>query len=390
MNFSFKLLSVLILSLLIFSCGSDSSNPYSFAIKGTLSNSNNEWILIQKLLPNGVETIDSVEIDDQGNFEMDFKSNQSPELFLLKVKNYPWRITLLMTQDETLTIKADALYLNQNYKVEGSEGSNKIRLLNETINQFMADADSIYFQYRTIAADSNTLDVRRLADSLLFQNYNQTYKFVRKFCIDNKDNLAGIIGLYSRYGEKLILDTDADFDVFEMVAKGNFSVNPTNSHALEINNFVKTKVANRDLKEEIEQNLMAGNKMPNFDLPNPEMKNLSLDNFKNDYLIVSFWISNHKTSWDNNAGLKMIKENFASDSLSIVSVGMDRDKLVWANTIALDKLNWYHVLADEKTFESFNLKSAPRLFFVSPMGIIISKDPSIDSLKVLVNQYIKK
>jgi hypothetical protein len=53
-------------------------------------------------------------------------------------------------------------------------------------------------------------------------------------------------------------------------------------------------------------------------------------------------------------------------------------------------LNWYHVLADEKTFESFNLKSAPRLFFVSPMGIIISKDPSIDSLKVLVNQYIKK
>lgn len=375
---------IFLFAILINSCGEENLKKYVFKVEGKLSNSNNEWVIIQKLLPIGFEKIDSVKLDDMGEFKMEFKSTQPNELFVFSVKNYPWRITLLMQDGETAKINGDALYINQNYKIEGSKGSEELMTLSNTINNFTEAADSIYFAYRKAAADSNTVELRRNADSLLLDNYQQTYKYVKEFCSKNKDNLAGIIGLYSRYGEKMILDFEEDFNLFEIVATNSKIKFPENIHVISLNEYIDEYTTKINHQEEIESSLEAGKKLPLIELPNPDGIFINTDSMKGKYLILSFWISKHKTSWENNAGLKAIYKDYSSDKLSILSVGMEKDKLSWVNTIALDNLKWNQVLATENTIETFNLKEEPRLFLINPQGIIMAKDINIDSLNTLL------
>jgi hypothetical protein len=335
-------------------------------------------------LPTGLETIDSVELDERGFFEMEFNTSQSAELFLLSVKNYPWRITLQMNDDETVKLTGDALYLNQNYKIEGSEGSEQLCALSQQINAFTAAADSIYFAYRKDAADSNSINFRVRTDSLLFDNYQKTYQFVKSFCDKNKANLAGIIGLYSRYGDKLILDQETDFELFKLVATHTKTTYSNNIHVIDLNSFVEKEEAQRLHLAEMEANLNPGKKLPLINLPNPNGKIINTDSMRGRFLILSFWSSKHKSSWEINEALKNIQKNFNPNQLVILSVGMEKDKLAWVNTITLDNLTWNHVLANEALYETFNLNEQPRLFLVDTSGFIMTKNIGIDSINSLL------
>lgn len=387
-----KLLKLSIVFWLIsslISCGHNDSKPYKFHISGKLSNSNNEWIIIQKLSPNGTTTIDSTMLEDDGSFSMEFNDEQSSELYILSIVKFPWKIALQLNDKEDVFLKGDAYYLNKKYEIEGSEGSKKLQILSSTIERYTDEADSIYFAYREQAADSSSLQLRKLTDSLLLNNYRGAYNFIRNFCLENKNNLAGILGLYSRYGQELILDDEKDFDIFGEVAAGTKSNFPDNIHVIKLNEVVDNRLANIEHSAEIEKNLSTGKVFPGFELQNPDGKKISTKDFLGKYLIVSFWLSKHKTSWDNNAGLKILRKKFNTEQVEMVSVGMDRDKLTWVNNIALDNLEWNNVLATDETLDNYNLKDTPRLFLIDPEGIIIGKDFTIDSLSNTIKTILK-
>ena len=102
-------------------------------------------------------------------------------------------------------------------------------------------------------------------------------------------------------------------------------------------------------------------------------------------MLIDFWHSQKQESWDIH---KLMKEYYPKlkHKMAFLSIAQDRDKLVWVNTISLDKLVWDHALAQEETFNTFNLKDNPRIFLVNPEGIIVAKDPGLDSLRILLEK----
>jgi peroxiredoxin len=253
----------------------------------------------------------------------------------------------------------------------------------------MSAADSIYFSYRRKVNDSNSIYIKPKTDSLLSNNYSKAYNYVRGFCLENKNNLVGIVALYSRYGESQILDYDIDFDVFEKVSKAVNISYPDNDHAINLKKFVDEKYRLIAHGEEVEQGLNAGNIAPEIIRPNPEGKQVELSSFRGHYLVLAFWSAAKKSSWEMNAGLKRIANEFKNKKVDILSVSMDKDKLQWVNTIALDHLRWNHVLSSESVENAYNLKDESRLFLIDKEGIILAKDISTDSLETLLNQLVK-
>lgn len=372
---------------MLLGCVND-KNINSFEINGDFSNSNNEWVVAYKLSPTNITKLDSVMLDDDGKFSMHLSTSHSPELILLKIKQYPERITLVAENEDVISIKGDALYLNKSYSAKGNKSTEALRHLAKSLNMAVNDADSIYLSYRNSVNDSNSVFLKNQTDSLLKDNHLKAYEFVRSFCLENKNNLAGIIGLYSRYGENQILDYDIDFDVFAAVSESINKQFPNNEHALSLKEFVDEKYQKIAHAEEIEKSLEAGHKAPDIIRPNPEGKEIELTSFQGKYLILAFWSSTEKASWDMNAGLKEIAKEYKNKKVALLSVSTDIDKLQWVNTIAIDHLKWNHVLSNDAIENAYNLKGKSRLFLLDTQGIIMAKDISTDSLRVLLNHEI--
>jgi len=379
--------SIMMSLIFITSSCKNNSKKYSFTVKGTLSNSNNEWVMISQLTPETSTLIDSVKLDDSGRFELKIKANQSPELFLLKVKDYPERITLLLEDDEVVDISGDALYLNKTYIVSGSKGSENIRNLNKGIKHFMSQADSVFFAYRSQKVKEDTIKPMQI-DSIMDSYFKKVHDFVADFCIQNKDNLASIIGLYSKYGDNLILDSKLDKEVFKTIGQAIFAKYPENTHAININKIVEELLQEEKRLAEVETTLNAGQPAPNLILNNPTGEKMDLSTFKGKNVILYFWYATNKDCWDVNKELKTIYRDYKDKDLEILSVSMDHDKLQWANTIALDNLAWKNVIADENTSKIYNIKDQPRLFLINSNGLIEAKDISIDSVKTYLQNQI--
>jgi len=373
---------------LLSGCG-NSGEMSHFVVKGKLSNSNNEWVIVYRLSPKKITKLDSIELDNTGNFEMNIQTTNSPELLLFKVKNYPERITLLANNKDIITISGDALYLNKTYSVTGNNGTIALRNLTKNLNEFMNAADSIYFSYRKTVNDSNNAILKIQTDSLLGENYSKTYGYVKSFCLTNKKSLVSVVGLYSRYGENQILDYNIDFDVFEAVSKSVNEAYPNNQHALNLKDFVDEKYRLIAHGEEVEKGLEAGHEAPDIIRPNPEGTQIDMTSFQGKYLVLAFWSATKKSSWDMNAGLKKIAQKFKNKNVNILSVSMDKDKLQWVNSIGIDHLNWNHVLSGEAVENAYNLKGESRLFLIDKKGMIIAKDITTDSLEILLNQVVK-
>ncbi len=372
--------------VLVFALACEHDEPkYSYFIEGQLSATNNDWVIVQKLLPTGAIGVDSVQPDERGNFSLEIETSDSNELFVLFVKKYPWRITLAMQNDEKAIINADAQYLHQTYSVSGSPRSQQLRKLAHSIESFSNYADSIYFLFRNSSSDS----LQHLSDSLLIQNQKDVHQFVRQFCIENKNNLAGLVGLYSRYNNQLVLDYDADFDLFETVWKSNSQTLGENVHVQSLGEFVEERRQIEIVRQETENNIALGKKLPTLILPIQDGKIINTDSIGGKPLIVAFWKSTNKDSWKLNEALKEIRKTHNTNKLNIVSVSTDNDKVQWSNTIRLDNLEWFHALCDPNYYQLFNLENhIPRVFVVDRQGIIISKDAHPDSLSTIVTRLM--
>ena len=382
-----RILLFLVSFALFAGCGNN-KEKISFTVKGKLSNSNNEWVVVYRLLPKKILALDSMQLDDSGNFNLIIHSNQTPELLLFKVNKYPERITLLTEDKDIITITGDALNLNKTYSATGNKGTKALRTLTHTLNKYINNADSIYLSYRRLVNDSNGTYLKKQTDSLLNNNYLKTYEFVVDFCKKNKNNLAGIVGLYSRYGENPILDYTIDFNIFSTVSKAINEQYPNNEHALNLKKFVDNKYQLLAHADEVEKGLEAGNKAPDIIRPNPEGEQIEMSSFQGKYLVLAFWSATKKASWDMNAGLKTIAKKYKNKKVALLSVSMDKDKLQWVNTIAIDHLKWNHVLSNESVDNAYDLKDESRLFLIDKQGVIIAKDLSTDSLDVLLNQAL--
>lgn len=177
-----------LLALFIFSCSGDNSN--TMTVSGKVKGLKKGTLYLQSIPDSILVTLDSLEIEGDGNFF--FKTElESPEIFYLyldKKDNNDMndRITFF-GEPGNITINTSWNTFDKNAKIEGSETNKKLEEYKKTMSRFNKRNIEIMQGAinREIPIDSLQLDsIQKISD----RNIRRGYAYALNFALNNKDS----------------------------------------------------------------------------------------------------------------------------------------------------------------------------------------------------------
>ena len=123
-------------------------------------------------------------------------------------------------------------------------------------------------------------------------------------------------------------------------------------------------------------------------------KKITLDTFKKQHLLVTFWASWDKASIKGMKNLQHVKESIKSKNFEILNIALDYDTIAWKNAIVNDSIVGYNV-CDNKAWNSelvskFDIDSLPYSILVSPYQRVIKYKIDTEKEIALIDSLTKK
>ena len=146
-------------AMMIASCDNN-----KFTVEGQINNAKDSVLYFENVGLEGIQVLDSVKLNDNGDFSFSEAANLAPEFYRLRISNQIINVSIDST--ETVQIKAEYPDMASNYTVSGSENCEKIKEL--TLKQMTLQSQVISLQQNT------TLGVNTANDSI--QSLINAYK----------------------------------------------------------------------------------------------------------------------------------------------------------------------------------------------------------------------
>jgi len=138
----------------------------------------------------------------------------------------------------------------------------------------------------------------------------------------------------------------------------------------------------------------------NFTAPNPEGKNISLDDIKGKVTVIDFWAAWCGPCRKENPNVVNIYNKYHADGLEIIGVSLDgrpnqnNAKEDWIRAIDQDGLPWYQVsnLAGfrDGIAQTYNVRSIPSTFILNEKGEIVAKNLRGAQLEAKIKELLGK
>jgi peroxiredoxin len=143
-----------------------------------------------------------------------------------------------------------------------------------------------------------------------------------------------------------------------------------------------------------------GSVAPNFTAPNPEGKNISLNDIKGKVTIIDFWAAWCGPCRKENPNVVNIYNKYHKDGLEIIGVSLDgrpnqgNAKQDWIRAIEMDKLPWYQVSNldgfRDKIARTYNVRAIPATFILNEKGEIVEKNLRGAMLEAKIRELLGK
>ncbi|MDA3910519.1 MAG: TlpA disulfide reductase family protein [Bacteroidales bacterium] len=380
------MIPILILSFaLVSACNntekeSDSEEASSLmTVKGQISNAENQTLLFQKLTPSKLVSIDSIQLDAEGNFHFSY-GNTVTDFYRLVMDNSS--IFLIADENETIEIKASGPHIGRDYTIKGSPES----LLAKEMNaQLVISADSLqalnrYYQSENAKPGVNTqalfTEVNEMANGL-FES-NKTY--LNNLIKEHNESLFIYLALYQTLGNNPIFGFPADEDLFDYVLAQLQEHHPESAFTQSL----KSDLNKMRMQAEQEQSTQQGgigidDIAPNITMENPEGEVKSLHDLRGQYVLLDFWAAWCRPCRMENPNILADYNKYKSENFTIFQVSLDKTHEDWVKGIQDDNLSqWTHV-SDLKYWNSeaaqmYGVQSIPASFLLDPDGKIIAKN----------------
>lgn len=131
---------------------------------------------------------------------------------------------------------------------------------------------------------------------------------------------------------------------------------------------------------------------PDFSMPDPTGKLVTLSSLKGKYILLDFWASWCKPCREENPTLVEAYKRYQKKGFEILGVSLDgaTQKQAWIKAIEQDGLTWTQ-LSDLKGFQSvagllYQITSIPQNFLIDPEGKIVAKNLRGDQLKIKLSE----
>ena len=119
-----KILTTIISAIALCSITACDQSP-KFSIEGNIENANDSVLYLEAITLDGVQKLDSVKLNSNGDFKFKAPAPAYPEFYSLRINQK--RINLAIDSTETIIVKASLPQMSTNYTVEGSKSCENIR-----------------------------------------------------------------------------------------------------------------------------------------------------------------------------------------------------------------------------------------------------------------------
>jgi len=361
----------------------------TFTINGVISKTENKTVYLNRVNVNTLVLIDSSKIRYNGRFSFRVTATE-PDFYQLGYSDKDF-ITILAEPGEKIELVFTGDNLSRDYAVEGSEGSEMVRMLDTRLARTKSKLDSLTKAYK-VASGEPGFDEK---GPLIENEYNEVLKEIRKknieFIITNIKSMASIKALYQRIDENAyVLYDPRDLQYMKIVSDslGHYYPNSKNVKALA-----------EDVKREMNQ--MYSRQLQNLAINSPEIKldpdlndingnRIALSSLRGKVVLLTFWSVESKECIGENLQLKDIYKAYKSKGFEIYQISIDEDEEKWKAEVRFDELPWINTREDDpsnpRNAMLYNVKAVPANYLYDRDGTIVGSNLHGRSLQIKLNQ----
>lgn len=372
-----KILISLSVILLLSFCDGNKKNT-SFQLKGTLSDSKAETLYLEKLGSAKQVIIDSVILDENGNFEF---TNYTPKIGFYRIKTNDKNFAMLVLDSaDKVTITGSVKDLGNTFKVEGSPETTIFIEYNNLSKSRDIKLDSLNKAFQLLM-ETNKIDSKRM-DSLsaIFETpYNS---IINQSNILMVDKISKNTNMYSSIMAIQALDPDKYSDLYKSLDAGLSKKFPNDKNVIMFHEVVERMLSTN-----------IGQFAPEISLPSPDGKEIALSSLKGKLVLIDFWASWCGPCRKEMPNVVKIYSKFKNKGFEIYGVSLDQDKEKWMEAITKDGINWPQV-SDLKYWDNvaariYNVQGIPYTVLIDKNGKIIAKNLRGQELEKKIAEVLK-
>jgi len=385
MKISRLLITGLFAGLIVAGC---SKKENQFTVSGNVSHAEGQTVYFEKLLVSSTKPLDSVKIEDDGNFE--FKGvTGNPAYYLLKLSDSKF-ITLLIDSLDHIEVNADAVNFERDYRVEGSLGSLLVKELTDQLNDTQHKLDSLRALHNLYRGNSDYAQMKEQWNQEAEQIKETQREFSKEFVMNNPFSMASVLALYQKFDPQTYVIND--LQTMRVAASALNSFYPESPHvkALYQNTIQLMK---EEQSAQVRQLIQEqGENSPDIVLPTPEGEEVALSSLRGEVVLLQFWSALDRNSRIFNQALVEAYSKYHNKGFEIYQVSVDDNRIEWVDAIDQDQLAWINVGDMEGSTlaaRAYNVQSVPFNYLLNEEGEIIAKNlkgPALDNaLSKLLN-----
>ena len=355
-----------------------------FNINGTITQAKDSVLYLENMSLSGPKAVDSVKLDENGNFEFKQKAPDAPEFYRLRIANQ--MVNLAVDSTENITVKAAYPTMSANYEVSGSEECTKIR-------------DLAYMQLAlqrqvTAIANSPALGVEAVEDSVT--KVLEVYKNKVKLNYIFKEPMKA----YSYYalfqtivlGNANILifnprSSKDDVKVFAAVATSWDTYFPKaerglNLHNIAIEGMKNVRIAENNVRQTISADKVKVAGVIDIALTDNHGRVRKLTDLKGKVVLLDFQAFAAEGSLKRIMMMREIYNKYHDRGFEIYQVSFDPEEHFWKTKTAA--LPWVSVWDENGTrsavLAQYNVQTLPTFFLIDRNNTLQKRDAQIKDL----------
>ncbi len=242
---------------------------------------------------------------------------------------------------------------------------------NEIFADYMDKSRELIQQAQSIQEDMQRADqatASALQDEM--QELQEEYKsFELTYIKEHPEALISVLLIGKGMGARAITAEEGQ-TLFDGLSD---NVKKTKAAKTILENLEKQKQA-----EANEKNTDVGAKAPDFSAPNPEGKELALNDVLGKVTLVDFWAAWCKPCRAENPNVLAVYNKYHDKGLNVIGVSLDKTAEAWKKAIADDGLPWNHVsnvaYFNDPIARLYNVNAIPAAFLLDENGVIVAKN----------------
>ncbi len=371
-----------VLGVAVLSLGSCSEKKFN--INGTITQAKDSVLYLENMSLNGPKAVDSVKLDENGNFEFKQKAPDAPEFYRLRIANQ--MVNLAVDSTESITVKAAYPTMSANYEVSGSEECAKIR-------------DLAYMQLAlqrqvTAIANSPALGVEAVEDSVtkVLEVYKNKVKLNYIFKEPMKAYAYYALFQTIVLGNANILifnprSSKDDVKVFAAVATSWDTYFPKaerglNLHNIAIEGMKNVRIAENNARQTISADKVKVAGVIDIALTDNHGRVRKLTDLKGKVVLLDFQAFAAEGSLKRIMMMREIYNKYHDRGFEIYQVSFDPEEHFWKTKTAA--LPWVSVWDENGTrsavLAQYNVQTLPTFFLIDRNNTLQKRDAQIKDL----------